>query len=92
MVRHLKKLLDIPAFYHYSSNFINRDALKTWANYGNYLKKNERIADLGCGPSDILRFLDPNTKPLFYLGIDMSDRYLKYAHARAIYMGFRLNL
>jgi SAM-dependent methyltransferase len=58
--------------------------LKEWAGIGNYYKKEERIADLGCGPSDILRYLEKNRKPEFYLGIDISDRYLKHARSKAM--------
>ena len=57
--------------------------MKEWARYGNYLQPHERIADLGCGPSDILRFLEDSTKPDFYLGIDTSDRYLQQAASQA---------
>lgn len=59
----------------------------TWIKYGNYLNKKERIADLGCGPADILRFLDRNCLPEFYLGIDVSDDYLKIAKKKAHKMG-----
>jgi len=57
--------------------------LKKWAEYGNYNHSNERIADLGCGPSDILRYVDKNNPPGFYLGIDISARYLKQAELKA---------
>ncbi len=57
--------------------------MKEWARYGNYFQPHERIADLGCGPSDILRFLEDSTKPDFYLGIDTSEQYLKRAESRA---------
>lgn len=84
MIARLKKLLANPFFYHYSRQVLLLGMpLKTWAAYGNYYNKNERIADLGCGPADILRFTNPSNKPAFYLGIDQSGRYLKRAASRA---------
>lgn len=84
MITRFKKLLSIPFFYHYSRQILLLGMpLKTWAAYGNYYNKNERIADLGCGPSDILRYIDPLNKPAFYLGIDHSGPYLKQAASRA---------
>ncbi|HNT20906.1 MAG TPA: class I SAM-dependent methyltransferase [Saprospiraceae bacterium] len=84
MIARLKKLLSNPFFYHYSRQVLLLGMpLKTWAAYGNYYNKNERIADLGCGPADILRYTDPPNKPAFYLGIDQSGRYLKRAASRA---------
>lgn len=84
MIARFKKLLSYPFFYHYSRQLLLLGMpLKTWAAFGNYYKKNERIADLGCGPADILRYIDPLNKPAFYLGIDHSGRYLKQAASRA---------
>lgn len=84
MIARLKKLLSNPFFYHYSRQFLLLGLpLKAWAAYGNYYNKNERIADLGCGPADILRSIDTLNKPAFYLGIDHSGRYLKHAALRA---------
>lgn len=48
-----------------------------------------RLADLGCGPADILRFMPGVDVPEFYLGIDVSDRYLSAARARASAKGIR---
>jgi SAM-dependent methyltransferase len=84
MIVRLKKLLANPFFYHYSRQVLLLGMpLKTWAALGNYYNKNERIADLGCGPADILRYTDPLNRPAFYLGIDQSGRYLKRAASRA---------
>ena len=84
MIALFKKLLSNPFFYHYSRQILLLGMpLKTWAAYGNYYNKNERIADLGCGPADILRYVDSQHKPSFYLGIDQSGRYLSRAASRA---------
>lgn len=84
MIARFKNFLSNPFFYHYSRQVLLLGMpLKTWAAYGNYYNKNERIADLGCGPADILRCIDPLNKPAFYLGIDHSVRYLKQAALRA---------
>lgn len=84
MMKYLKKLLSIPSFYHYSRQILLLGLpLKKWAEYGNYYQPGERIADLGCGPSDILRYVDRNKLPGFYLGIDISSRYLVQAELKA---------
>lgn len=84
MLQYFKKLLSDPFFYHYSRQALLWGMpLKKWAQYGNYDQPRERIADLGCGPSDILRYVDESTKPAFYLGIDISARYLKQASSKA---------
>ncbi len=57
--------------------------LRNWAEIGNYYVDDERIADVGCGPSDILRYINPQKKPAFYLGIDLSKEYLNYGEIRA---------
>lgn len=83
-----KRLLSIPAFYHYSRQFLLLGMpLRKWAEIGNYFKPNERIADLGCGPSDILRFLRKDQMPEFYMGIDISEVYLDKAKKRAAKLG-----
>jgi SAM-dependent methyltransferase len=46
-------------------------------------QRNERIADIGCGPADILRFIDPMLKPEYYLGIDISEDYISQAAKKA---------
>ncbi|MBC7784414.1 MAG: class I SAM-dependent methyltransferase [Burkholderiales bacterium] len=43
-----------------------------------------RIVDIGCGPADILRYFRKQRPQAAYLGIDMSERYLRQAHLRAI--------
>lgn len=84
MLNYLKRLLSIPWFYHYVRQILLLGMpLKTWAEYGNYFKPSERIADLGCGPADILRYLDYDHKPSFYLGIDFSTAYLQQAELKA---------
>lgn len=40
----------------------------------------KRILDLGCGPADIMRFAnDDLKKPEYYLGIEISDKYIAQA-------------
>jgi SAM-dependent methyltransferase len=51
----------------------------------NYSK--ERIADIGCGPADILRYVDPKCKPEYYLGIDISDQYMEQAKSKTMRLG-----
>lgn len=47
----------------------------------------ERVADLGCGPCDILRFVRPSQAPAYFLGIDISEPYLRAARRRAARAG-----
>ncbi|MBP6793400.1 MAG: class I SAM-dependent methyltransferase [Saprospiraceae bacterium] len=83
-----KRFLSIPAFYHYSRQYLLLGMpLRKWAEIGNYFNSEERIADLGCGPSDILRILRKDQLPEFYLGIDISDVYLDKAKKRAAKIG-----
>lgn len=83
-----KRFLSNPGFYHFSRQFLLLGMpLKKWAEYGNYYNPAERIADLGCGPADILRVLDKNQLPAFYLGIDTSNLYLDKAKQRAASIG-----
>ncbi|MEO5581105.1 MAG: class I SAM-dependent methyltransferase [Saprospiraceae bacterium] len=78
MFNQFKKLLSIPSIYHYARQILLLGMpLRKWAEIGNYYVENERIADLGCGPSDILRYIDQQQKPAFYLGVDVAERYLK---------------
>jgi SAM-dependent methyltransferase len=89
-IRYCKRFLSNPGFYHFSRQFLLLGMpLKKWAEYGNYFNSEERIADLGCGPADILRFLNKNQLPAFYLGIDTSDHYLYRAKQRAASIGLQ---
>jgi SAM-dependent methyltransferase len=47
----------------------------------------ERIADLGCGPADILRYVSRENRPQYYLGVDISESYLGAARHRAAVAG-----
>lgn len=88
MLKQIQRILDIPTCYHYIRQILLLGMpLKAWASYGNYDKSHERIADLGCGPSDILRYVNRDHMPAFYLGIDISDRYLRHARAKAAQVG-----
>lgn len=46
-----------------------------------------RVADIGCGPVDLLRYLSPDKRLAYYLGVDQSERYLAEARARAAAFG-----
>jgi SAM-dependent methyltransferase len=52
----------------------------------------ERIADLGCGPADILRYVRQEHRPQYYLGIDVSESYLGAARRRAAAAGIDARL
>lgn len=60
---------------------------REWIRLYGFDDINQRIADLGCGPSDILRYLSSECRPDLYLGIDISERYLDSARRRAARAG-----
>ena len=87
-MNHIKRILSHPACYHYIRQVMTGGLpFREWIRLYGFDDTNERIADLGCGPSDILRYLSPECRPGFYLGIDISDRYLDSARRRAKKVG-----
>lgn len=56
---------------------------RQWCEQYGLTDPTQRVADLGCGPGDILRYLAPDRKPAFYLGLDMSPAYLRAAGRNA---------
>jgi SAM-dependent methyltransferase len=78
------RLMAPPALYHYL-----RHAMLGGIPFGSYVRRygladpSERVADVGCGPADILRYLAPGRRPAFYLGLDVSPAYLAAARRRA---------
>lgn len=84
------RILSHPTLYHYA-----RQTFTGGMPFSRFIKiyglddPSERVADLGCGPADILRLLGHAREPAFYLGIDISDTYLKAARQRAEAAGIR---
>ncbi|MCX7018435.1 MAG: class I SAM-dependent methyltransferase [Candidatus Sumerlaeota bacterium] len=77
-------LLSNPNFYYYARQVLTLGMpFKDWIPLYGFADSGERIADLGCGPADILRYTDAHHKPAYYLGIDCSDAYLDSARRRA---------
>lgn len=84
----IKRILNHPACYHYIRQIMSGGLpFREWVRFYGFDDANERIADLGCGPADILRYLSPARRPGFYLGIDISDPYLESARRRAARAG-----
>lgn len=84
----IKKILSHPSCYHYIRQIMTGGLpFRDWIRLYGFNDTSERIADLGCGPSDILRYLSPQCRPGFYLGIDISERYLDSARQRAVKAG-----
>jgi SAM-dependent methyltransferase len=79
-----RPLLARPTLYHYL-----RQVVAGGIRFDQYVERyglcdpGQRIADIGCGPADILRYVRPERRPQFYLGLDISARYLDAARARA---------
>ena len=80
----MKRFLSHPTFYHYARQVMTLGLpLKQFVRQFGLDDPSARVADLGCGPVDLLRYLSPEKRPAFYLGLDVSDEYLDYARRRA---------
>jgi SAM-dependent methyltransferase len=80
----VKNILSHPGCYHHLRSLMLLGLpFRRWVDLYGLSDSRERVADLGCGPADILRYLSPERRPQFYLGIDLSDRYLAAAEIRA---------
>ncbi|MGH8521852.1 MAG: methyltransferase domain-containing protein [Gammaproteobacteria bacterium] len=79
-----KNILAHPTMYHYARHFATGGLpFRKWTELYGLTDTNERVADLGCGPCDILRYVSPQCRLAFYLGIDISEEYLDAARRRA---------
>jgi SAM-dependent methyltransferase len=77
-------LLADPRLYHHLRQLLTGGMpFRRWVRLYGLADPGERVADIGCGPADILRYLDPSSLPGHYLGLDLSSRYLEVAEARA---------
>jgi hypothetical protein len=77
-------LLSNPGLYHHLRQILTGGMpFARWVELYGLDDHAERIADIGCGPSDILRYVRPGSRPDFYVGIDLSQRYLDVAEGRA---------
>ena len=80
----LSAILSHPACYHYLRQLMTGGLpFREWTRLYGLTDPNERVADIGCGPADILRYVNRGERPAFYLGLDISDRYLDAARGRA---------
>jgi SAM-dependent methyltransferase len=82
------KLLSDPSLYHYARQIATGGMpFRRWVGLYGLNDPGQRIADLGCGPADVLRYLHLESLPGFYLGLDLSERYLEFAEKRARALG-----
>src|SRR6266516_2555126 len=93
-MRNLKTwLLSSPSIYHYLRQIATGGMpFEHWVDLYGLSDPHERVADIGCGPSDILRYLDDESRPAFYLGVDISERYLDMARKKARSLGLDAEL
>src|SRR4051812_5056142 len=78
-----KRILDLPTAYHYCRHLMTGGLpFRQWVNLYGLNDPMERIADLGAGPCDILRYVCGERLPSFYLAVDVDDRYLDAAKRR----------
>lgn len=83
-----KSILKSPTVYHYARHMATGGLpFGKWARLYGLMDSQQRVADLGCGPADILRYLSADHRPEFYLGMDISDEYLDAARRRAAAAG-----
>ncbi len=79
-----KDILSNATMYHYARHMVTGGLpFSQWTELYGLTDPNERVADLGCGPADILRYLSRDRRPAFYLGVDISEEYLQAARQRS---------
>lgn len=84
----IKRILSHPVCYHYIRQIMTGGLpFREWIRLYGFDDPHQCIADLGCGPADILRYLSPDCRPGFYMGVDISERYLDSARRRAAKAG-----
>jgi hypothetical protein len=82
------RLLANPTLYHFLRQVATGGIpFKNWVKLCGLTDPQARVGDIGCGPADILSYVPAETKPAFYLGIDMSSIYLDSARAQAARRG-----
>lgn len=82
------RMLSHPTLYHYArQTFTGGMPFSQFVRIYGLDDPTERVADLGCGPADILRSLGRGCAPSYYYGIDISDTYLSAAAQRAKAVG-----
>ena len=82
------RLLATPTCYHYLRQVLTGGMpFRSWVDLYGLSSPEQRVADLGCGPADILRYVKADRRPAFYLGVDVSGRYLDAARRRAARAG-----
>lgn len=90
MVFRVTDVLANPSLYYYLRHWsFGGIPFRAWINEFGLTNPTERVADVGCGPVDILRHLKPGQYPEFYLGLDISDGYLGAARQRAAQLGLQ---
>jgi SAM-dependent methyltransferase len=88
MVNVKTELLSNPGLYHHLRQILTGGMpFGRWVELYGLDDPTERVADIGCGPSDILRYVRPGSGPNFYVGVDLSERYLGVAEKRARRLG-----
>ena len=76
----LKRLLTIPRFYELFQRFLGGDNAKKWLVKNVWKPRSgEVIVDIGCGSGNILEYLPLDIE---YLGIDISEEYIRSARRR----------
>lgn len=84
----LRNLLSIAPVYQSFQDLIGGSARREYV--ARYLRPEPgmRVLDIGCGPGDIVRFLDPS---IDYTGVDLSAAYIASARKRFFDRGRFLN-
>ena len=84
----MRSFLSNPSLYYYARHIVLCGLpFREWVSMYHLNHSQERIADIGCGPADILRYVTVNCKPEYYLGIDISDQYIEQAKSKTKRLG-----
>ncbi|HEX8322679.1 MAG TPA: class I SAM-dependent methyltransferase [Tepidisphaeraceae bacterium] len=76
----LHRVLRRPTLYHALRHWLLGGLpFKEWVTLYGLDNPDGRVADLGCGPADVLRYVQPENQPRVYLGIDFDAEYLQRA-------------
>ncbi|MGC4030996.1 MAG: class I SAM-dependent methyltransferase [Tepidisphaeraceae bacterium] len=84
MVPLLHRMLGSPTLYHLLRHgLLGGLPFRQWVTLYGLDDPKQRVADLGCGPADILRYVAPANQPEQYVGIDFDADYLRRAEELA---------
>ena len=83
-----RRLLDLPSIYHYGRHLMTGGLpFREWVTLYGLDDATQRVADIGAGPADILRYVRRDRLPAHYVAVDLDERYTAAARRRAASVG-----